>query len=111
MGSRDRNLDRGRERRDRKSTRLNSSHITISYAVFCLKKKNTRLNSTNINISYGAFCMRKRTITRAAYPHYTRVSRALVCHLFTILCVFFFFLNDRGPPEISPLSLPDPLPI
>src|SRR5437773_12089060 len=28
-----------REHRDRKSTRLNSSHITISYAVFCLKKK------------------------------------------------------------------------
>src|SRR5207248_9414627 len=27
--------------RDRKSTRLNSSHRTISYAVFCLKKKNT----------------------------------------------------------------------
>src|SRR5437773_7257361 len=27
------------ERVDRKSTRLNSSHITISYAVFCLKKK------------------------------------------------------------------------
>src|SRR5207248_8778147 len=35
--------DRVREcgRRDRKSTRLNSSHRTISYAVFCLKKKNT----------------------------------------------------------------------
>src|SRR5258708_17534429 len=28
---------------DRKSTRLNSSHQIISYAVFCLKKKNTRL--------------------------------------------------------------------
>src|SRR3712207_8187316 len=28
--------------RDRKSTRLNSSHANISYAVFCLKKKNTR---------------------------------------------------------------------
>src|SRR3712207_8843036 len=27
--------------RDRKSTRLNSSHANISYAVFCLKKKNT----------------------------------------------------------------------
>src|SRR5690606_21414724 len=27
--------------RDRKSTRLNSSHVKISYAVFCLKKKNT----------------------------------------------------------------------
>src|SRR5437667_12492589 len=31
---------------DRKSTRLNSSHITISYAVFCLKKKTTRQNKT-----------------------------------------------------------------
>src|SRR5437773_7578183 len=28
-----------KEEADRKSTRLNSSHITISYAVFCLKKK------------------------------------------------------------------------
>src|SRR5439155_22646680 len=30
-------------RRDRKSTRLNSSHVAISYAVFCLKKKKTRM--------------------------------------------------------------------
>src|SRR5256885_7135148 len=29
--------------RDRKSTRLNSSHLVISYAVFCLKKKKTHL--------------------------------------------------------------------
>src|SRR2546426_7030068 len=29
-----------RQGRDRKSTRLNSSHLVISYAVFCLKKKN-----------------------------------------------------------------------
>src|SRR5256885_5886161 len=29
-------------KRDRKSTRLNSSHLVISYAVFCLKKKKTR---------------------------------------------------------------------
>src|SRR5439155_25066927 len=29
-------------RRDRKSTRLNSSHVAISYAVFCLKKKKTK---------------------------------------------------------------------
>src|SRR5437868_9161483 len=28
-------------KRDRKSTRLNSSHVSISYAVFCLKKKKT----------------------------------------------------------------------
>src|SRR5438874_9649540 len=29
------------QKRDRKSTRLNSSHVEISYAVFCLKKKKT----------------------------------------------------------------------
>src|SRR5258707_15318803 len=33
-----------RERQDRKSTRLNSSHANISYAVFCLKKKNKQLH-------------------------------------------------------------------
>src|SRR5258707_7327905 len=31
---------------DRKSTRLNSSHANISYAVFCLQKQNTMLNAT-----------------------------------------------------------------
>src|SRR5690625_6157486 len=36
----------GFEGEDRKSTRLNSSHVAISYAVFCLKKKKaTRLNT------------------------------------------------------------------
>src|SRR5699024_11387586 len=34
--------DDPREVRDRKSTRLNSSHVSISYAVFCLKKKKKR---------------------------------------------------------------------
>src|SRR5436305_6483351 len=33
------------DREDRKSTRLNSSHVRISYAVFCLKKKTTRRTS------------------------------------------------------------------
>src|SRR5699024_11834918 len=33
-------LDRIHAEEDRKSTRLNSSHVSISYAVFCLKKKN-----------------------------------------------------------------------
>src|SRR3712207_8968521 len=37
-----------RDRGDRKSTRLNSSHANISYAVFCLKKKKTQLHSTTI---------------------------------------------------------------
>src|SRR2546426_6587783 len=33
------------QERDRKSTRLNSSHLVISYAVFCLKKKKTETNN------------------------------------------------------------------
>src|SRR5690606_39335253 len=35
-------IRRAPERADRKSTRLNSSHVKISYAVFCLKKKKTK---------------------------------------------------------------------
>src|SRR2546426_5906085 len=38
--------DRHRHPRDRKSTRLNSSHLVISYAVFCLKKKKKRNYTT-----------------------------------------------------------------
>src|SRR5256885_8589853 len=34
-----------RRQEDRKSTRLNSSHLVISYAVFCLKKKKTNLDA------------------------------------------------------------------
>src|SRR5258708_22148492 len=36
---------------DRKSTRLNSSHQIISYAVFCLKKKKTKHNSKTLQIT------------------------------------------------------------
>src|SRR5256885_12485997 len=48
---RDRRPHRPRLRRlrreiDRKSTRLNSSHLVISYAVFCLKKKKTKKTNT-----------------------------------------------------------------
>src|SRR5690554_7746575 len=35
------------EQTDRKSTRLNSSHVRISYAVFCLKKKKKKKNKNN----------------------------------------------------------------
>src|SRR3712207_7248992 len=45
-------LRRAIRRQDRKSTRLNSSHANISYAVFCLKKN---------NISHTLFCLKLRT--------------------------------------------------
>src|SRR2546427_8445928 len=48
---------------DRKSTRLNSSHSQISYAVFCLKKKKKKQNKNTINKSLQA----KRTISLGNY--------------------------------------------
>src|SRR5256885_12859855 len=38
---------------DRKSTRLNSSHLVISYAVFCLKKKKKRDCQTLVDLSHS----------------------------------------------------------
>src|SRR3712207_7727145 len=43
---------RGHRRTDRKSTRLNSSHANISYAVFCLKKKKKRKNEKQYDLIY-----------------------------------------------------------
>src|SRR5688500_19605594 len=45
---------------DRKSTRLNSSHLVISYAVFCLKKKKNHVNSYRIG---------RRELQRVVNPH------------------------------------------
>src|SRR5258707_7981889 len=41
------------EKRDRKSTRLNSSHANISYAVFCLKKKKNKNIIFHLHIGSG----------------------------------------------------------
>src|SRR2546426_6656753 len=43
--------------RDRKSTRLNSSHLVISYAVFCLKKKKKK-NERNYDRIYRRYIIR-----------------------------------------------------
>src|SRR5438477_5838577 len=49
---------RKRSARDRKSTRLNSSHMSISYAVFCLKKKKKKkyLNTLIITTTTHTTC-------------------------------------------------------
>src|SRR5207249_7245297 len=41
--------------KDRKSTRLNSSHVSISYAVFCLKKKMSDRHVTTVTLRDPAF--------------------------------------------------------
>src|SRR5256885_13141914 len=47
---------------DRKSTRLNSSHLVISYAVFCLKKKKKSQNPTRRNARHTRTSQRKYSI-------------------------------------------------
>src|SRR2546428_5708315 len=59
----------GRARRDRKSTRLNSSHDQISYAVFCLKKKK---NTWMPTLSIPA-----RSVGRSPHVSITRFSAPL----------------------------------
>src|SRR5256885_9219133 len=50
---------------DRKSTRLNSSHLVISYAVFCLKKKN-KLHHISARLSMALLCAITRFATSSA---------------------------------------------
>src|SRR5256885_5459712 len=45
---------RHRNHQDRKSTRLNSSHLVISYAVFCLKKKKETHKTTRYDYKHNA---------------------------------------------------------
>src|SRR6266566_2368560 len=83
--------------RDRKSTRLNSSHLVISYAVFCLKKKKQS--------APGAvhFACEERAGGRSDSNGSKVISadQANVC----------FFFNDTATTEIYTLSLHDALPI
>src|ERR1022692_3210224 len=87
---------------DRKSTRLNSSHLVISYAVFCLKKKGLSTRRTAI----GFCCVATgRTKARDARLPGAMSSCAPRC------TIFFFFFNDTATTEIYTLSLHDALPI
>src|SRR2546421_1963564 len=49
---------------DRKSTRLNSSHDQISYAVFCLKKKNSRTQDPAKSPKEGTLAETRHTLVR-----------------------------------------------
>src|ERR1017187_6725621 len=83
---------------DRKSTRLNSSHRCISYAVFCLKKK--KGNESVITITIGSKTFSVPTSYRIVAIGITAM----------VLSPSFFF-NDTATTEIYPLSLHDALPI
>src|SRR5207253_7603372 len=70
---RDRNIRLPRKR-DRKSTRLNSSHVAISYAVFCLKKKN------NILVNIKTLFLSNRTFNANMNMHEAIATSSLVDH-------------------------------
>src|ERR1039457_3396609 len=83
---------------DRKSTRLNSSHLVISYAVFCLKKK-------KIIHPNGHSCIRPR---RSPAPYAALAQCAEIAAsvppprrpiLKRVISCFFFFLMIRRPPR------------
>src|ERR1039458_6261782 len=108
---------------DRKSTRLNSSHLGISYAVFCLKKKfikgdrkSTRLNSSHSGISYDVFCLK---ITKSpegrrnGLPHQRAGGSAKITRVRfdTSLGGSATFFIDSATTEIFALTLLAVLPI
>src|SRR5690554_7483479 len=57
---------------DRKSTRLNSSHVRISYAVFCLKKKKSRNRSCTATLP--VYSRASTTPTRVDRPYLVRAT-------------------------------------
>src|SRR3954462_9250186 len=94
---------------DRKSTRLNSSHTIMSYAVFCLKKTRRREKECGVGVrqraSHSPRARRaswaRRSPRRPPPPtrHYLRVTARPL------------FFNDTATTEIYTLSLHDALPI
>src|SRR6266496_3558697 len=85
---------------DRKSTRLNSSHVETSYAVFCLKQKNSDVDDSSPGRGRLERADEARVLVSNVRRHHLsrRVRRA-------------FFFNDTPTTEIYTLSLHDALPI
>src|SRR5256885_6084326 len=54
---------------DRKSTRLNSSHLVISYAVFCLKKKKRQKPRSTFTNDLHTFLSLKHNVSHVTHPH------------------------------------------
>src|SRR6266542_4420343 len=80
-------------RRDRKSTRLNSSHGSISYAVFCLKKK--KQWTALVEVKTGSNQLQAEQI-----EHFLDVAADQVFDTWiTISYLLFFFLMIRRPPR------------
>src|SRR5712664_734796 len=96
---------------DRKSTRLNSSHDQISYAVFCLKKKKVVIfiearRTQTYQLKIGAAGL---VLCLLIYFSALIAGVGLAGIFLSALLIFFF--NDTATTEIYTLSLHDALPI
>src|ERR1039457_3516423 len=91
---------------DRKSTRLNSSHLVISYAVFCLKKNILEFIQVDKpdTAAFGKKACDLAELVQAGCP----VPPGFII---SSKAYFHFFFNDTATTEIYPLSLHDALPI
>src|ERR1022692_2543592 len=87
-------------RSDRKSTRLNSSHLVISYAVFCLKKKKKNQTTTSLESHVDR---EPRAVHCSDCLASLSASRPGCCgslyHCIFACVFFFFFLMIRRPPR------------
>src|SRR5579872_4704822 len=91
--------------RDRKSTRLNSSHVRISYAVFCLKKKNIMEGAEFTEKIINGVERPVKSVELFAFTLRVRAGNT------DVLTDSVFFFNDTATTEIYTLSLHDALPI
>src|SRR5256885_10341589 len=80
---------RGATAEDRKSTRLNSSHLVISYAVFCLKKKTSAC--VTIPVIYTA-------------QHIEATNKSTLDYVALLLCVFVVIDTLSGSPVSAVIS-------
>src|SRR3954463_9482237 len=95
---------------DRKSTRLNSSHTIISYAVFCLKKKRKKKKSKhNREEEVTQRTHRRKARPSHSPPRYTARHCPSWC-LASLRSSMLFFLKYGAAPEILPSSPPLPSP-
>src|SRR6266571_5073559 len=93
---------RGRARggADRKSTRLNSSHMSISYAVFCLKKKKKQYNPLSLLKTHTAKAYVTKNLTKIlSLFSPISISAFKSCSELFFFNFYFFFLMIRRPPR------------
>src|SRR3954463_2766587 len=91
---------------DRKSTRLNSSHTIISYAVFCLKKK--KINQLNPQ-NQALYLTTQRWVDHPLSPGSAArimLPRFLPCMFWFLLVNILLFFKVSATTELNPFSPP-----